>query len=61
MYSARLYTTVLLIAAALVAITLVPRLQPAQAELAEVTAADVCVSLGRFECCVKDEGPDKLR
>jgi len=57
----KLTATLLLAALALFAITQAPRLQPAPAEITEVQAADVCVSLGRFECCVKDEEPDKRR
>jgi hypothetical protein len=61
MDTGKLLTTVLLIAAAAVAIALAPRLQPAPAQQAEASVADVCVSLGRFECCIKDEDPDRRR
>ncbi len=57
----KLITTLLLVVAAGVAIALAPRLQPAPVPTPEISAADVCVSLGRFECCVKDEEPDKRR
>jgi hypothetical protein len=61
MHTGKLLTTLLLVAAAAVAIAMAPRLQPAPAQAEEIVAADVCVSLGRFECCVKDENPDKRR
>jgi len=61
MDTGKLFTTLLLVAAAGIAIALAPRLMPAPTQVEEVTASDVCVSLGRFECCVKDEEPDRRR
>jgi hypothetical protein len=59
MHLGKLYTTVLLAVIAVLAISLAPRLLPASSHVEEVTNADVCVSLGRFECCVKDEESDR--
>jgi hypothetical protein len=61
MHFGKLYTTVLLALTAVVAISLAPRLQPVSSHVESVANADVCVSLGRFECCVKDEEPDRRR
>lgn len=61
MDTGKLITTLLLLVAAGVAVAMAPRLTPAPPQVEEVAASDVCVSLGRFECCVKDDEPDKRR